>query len=346
MPPEGLYSVRVLLYICRRLLLSLTTLLGASIVCFTLVRVLPGNPVYQILGPYATPEEIAKVKAELGFDRSIPEQYIIYLAHIIQGDLGYAWHTSQPVAKDITQRLPLSVELSTLSLLITLIIAIPLGVASAVKRGSWIDDVARVLAVIGVSMPLFWFGLVLSYIFFFHLQWAPPPMGILDPFIEPPPRVTGMILVDSLLARNWEAFWSAARHMVLPAITLAFPMIGSITRMTRSSMLEVLHSDYVRTAISFGIPYRTVVFRDALQNALLPVVTMIGILYGFALGGTVLVEMIFGLPGMGSYSFGSIMNMDYAAVQGVVLVVAIIFIIVNLIVDITYAIIDPRISYG
>jgi peptide/nickel transport system permease protein len=336
----------LLIYVAKRLLLLIPTLFGVSLVCFTLVRLLPGNPVYMIVGPYATQEEILKVKAELGFDRSIPEQYLIYLDGILHGDLGYAWHTSQPVASDIIQRFPLSLELSTLSLVITLIVAIPLGVVSAVRAGTWVDHLARVVAVTGVSLPLFWSGLLLSYVFFYTLRWAPPPMGALDLLMQPPPRVTGMILVDSLLAGNWETFQSAANHLALPAITLAFSMIGSITRMTRSSMLEVLHSDYVRTATAFGLPRRTVIFRDALQNALLPVVTMIGVLYGFALGGTVLVEMIFGLTGMGSYSYGSIMNMDYAGVQGVVLVVATIFVVVNLIVDIAYAVIDPRVSYS
>jgi ABC-type dipeptide/oligopeptide/nickel transport system permease component len=338
--------MRLLLFVAKRLLLLVPTLLGVSMVCFTLVRVLPGNPVYMIVGPYATPEQITQVKAELGFDKPIPEQYLIYLNGVLHGDLGYAWHTSQPVADDIAQRFPLSLELSTLSLIITLLVAIPLGVLSAVKAGSWVDHVARVLAVTGVSMPLFWSGLIFIYIFFFTLQWAPPPMGVLDTFMDPPPRVTGMILVDSVIAGNRDTLGSAAAHLLLPAVTLAFSMIGSITRMTRSSMLEVLSSDYVRTATAFGLPRRTVIFRDALQNALLPVVTMIGVLYGFALGGTVLVEMIFGLTGMGSYSYGSIMNLDYSGVQGVVLTVATIFVVVNLIVDILYAVVDPRISYG
>lgn len=338
--------MRLLIYIIKRLLLVIPTLIGVSFVCFALVRVLPGNPVYFIVGPYATEEEIAKVKIELGFDKPIPEQYLIYLDDILHGDLGYAWHTSQPVADDIKQRLPLTIELATLSLIITLIVAVPLGAISAVQRGSWIDNIARVVAVMGISMPMFWSGLLLIYIFFYKLDWAPPPMGALDLLIEAPPSVTGMILVDSLIAGHWKALGSAISHLVLPATTLALPMIGSITRMTRSSMAEVLHSDYVRTATAFGLPRRTVIYRDALQNALLPVVTMIGVLYGFALGGAVLVEMIFGLTGMGSYSFGSIMNLDYAGVQGVVLLVAIIFVIINLLVDITYAIIDPRISYG
>ncbi len=338
--------MRLLLYIGKRLLLLIPTLLGVSLFCFTLIRVLPGNPVYMIVGPYATQEEIARVKAELGFEKPIYEQYFIYLNDILHGDLGYSWHTSQPVAKDLVQRFPLSLELSTISLIITLAIAIPLGVISAVHRGSWIDHIARVVAVTGVSMPLFFSGLVLSYVFFFRLRWAPAPLGVLDPMIEAPPRVSGMILVDSLLAGRWDALHSALTHMALPAITLAFSMVGSITRMTRSSMAEVLHSDYVRTATAFGLPRRTVIYRDALQNALLPVVTMVGVLYGFALGGTVLVEMIFGLAGMGSYSFGSIMNMDYGGVEGAVLVVAVIFVVVNLLVDILYAIIDPRISYG
>jgi peptide/nickel transport system permease protein len=338
--------MRFLLFVAKRLLLLVPTLLGVSIVCFTLVRVLPGNPVYMIVGPYATPEQITQVKAELGFDRPIPEQYLIYLTDVLHGNLGYAWHTSQPVADDIAQRFPLSLELSTLSLIITLLVAIPLGVVSAVKAGSWVDHVARVVAVTGVSMPLFSSGLIFIYVFFFKLQLAPPPMGVLDAFMEPPHRVTGMILVDSIFAGNWDTFGSAAAHLLLPAATLAFSMIGSITRMTRSSMLEVLSSDYVRTARAFGLPRRTVIFRDALQNALLPVVTMVGVLYGFALGGTVLVEMIFGLTGMGSYSYGSIMNLDYSGVQGVVLSVATIFVVVNLIVDILYAVVDPRISYG
>ena len=337
--------MQILVYIAKRLLLLVPTLLGVSIVCFSLVRVLPGNPVYMILGPYATQEEIARAKTELGFDRPIPEQYLIYLKGILRGDLGYAWHTSQPVAQDIVKRFPLTFELSTISLIFTLVVAIPLGVASAVRRGSWVDNVGRVAAVMGVSMPLFCAGLLLSYVFFFSLRWAPPPMGVVDPLIEMPRRITGMILTDSLLTGHWAAFKSAVVHLILPAVTLALPMIGSITRMTRSSMLEVLHADYVRAAMAFGLPRRTVIFRDALQNALLPVVTMIGVFYGFALGGTVLVEMIFSLPGMGRYSFGSIMNMDYAGVQGVVLVVALIFVIVNLLIDIAYAIIDPRIFY-
>jgi peptide/nickel transport system permease protein len=338
--------MRLLIYVAKRVLLLIPTLLGVSIVCFALIRVLPGNPVYMILGPYATPAQIEQVKTELGFDRPIPEQYVIYLDGILHGDLGYAWHTSQPVAKDLIQRFPLSLELSTLSLILALLVAVPLGVVSAVRAGSWVDNAARVLAVTGVSLPLFWSGLLFSYVFFFRLQWAPPPMGVLDLMIQAPPRVTGLILVDCILAGNWVALESAATHLVLPSVTLAFSMVGSITRMTRSSMLEVLHSDYVRTATAFGLPRRTVIFRDALQNALLPVVTMIGVLYGFALGGTVLVEMIFGLAGMGSYSFGSIMNLDYSAVQGAVLVVAVIFVIVNLLVDVAYAFIDPRISYS
>jgi peptide/nickel transport system permease protein len=335
-----------LLYVARRVLLVIPTLLGVSIVCFSLVRVLPGNPAYFIVGPYATQEEIARVVSELGLDKPLYEQYVIYLGNVLHGDLGYAWHTSQPVLNDIVQRFPLSIELSTIGLVITLLVAIPLGVASAVHRGSWIDNVARVVAVTGVSMPMFFSGLVLVYYFFFKLRWAPPPMGVLDPLMEAPPRVTGMILADSLIAGNWGTFRSALSHLVLPAITLALPMIGSIARMTRSSMAEVLHSDYVRTATAFGLPRRTVIYRDALQNALLPVVTMIGVLYGFALGGTVLVEMIFGLTGMGSYSFGSIMNMDYSGVQGVVLLIAVIFVVINLVVDILYAVIDPRISYA
>lgn len=338
--------MRLLVYIGKRLVLLIPTLIGISLVCFSLVRLLPGNPVYFIVGPYATPDEIERVKAELGLDEPIYKQYLIYLDDIMHGDLGYAWHTSQPVVNDIKQRLPLTFELGTLSLVFTLLVAVPLGVLSAVRSGSWLDNIARVVAVIGVSMPIFWMGLVLSYIFFFKLQIAPAPVGILGFMTTPPARVTGMILVDSILDGNWAAFKDAGSHMILPAITLALPMIGSVTRMTRSSMLEILHSDYVRTAMAFGLPRRTVIYRDALQNALLPVITMIGVLYGFALGGAVLVEIIFSIAGMGRYSFGSIMNLDYAGVQGVILVIAVIFVMINLIIDLLYAIVDPRIAYS
>ena len=231
--------MRLLVYILKRLLLVIPTLIGVSFVCFALVRVLPGNPVYFIVGPYATEEEIAKVEVELGFDKPIYEQYLIYIDGVMHGDLGYAWHTSQPVADDIKQRLPLTIELATISLIITLIVAIPLGVISAVQRGSWVDNIARLVAVVGVSMPMFWSGLLLIYIFFYKLGWAPPPMGALDILIEAPPRVTGMILADSLIASDWNAFGSAISHLILPAITLALPMIGSITRMTRSSMARL-----------------------------------------------------------------------------------------------------------
>jgi len=337
--------MRLLIYIVKRIALTIPTLFGISLVCFSMVRLLPGDPVYFILGPYATPEEIERVKAEMGFDEPIHKQYLFYLDDVIHGDLGYSWHTSQTVADDIKQRLPLTFEVGTLSLVFTLLVAVPLGVVSAVRSGSLIDNIARVVAVVGVSMPIFWTGLLLSYIFFFKLQIAPAPMGILDFMTKPPPRVTGMILLDSALAGNWMAFKDAASHMVLPAVALALPMLGSVARMTRSSMLEVLHSDYVRTATAFGLPRRTVIYRDALQNALLPVITMIGVLYGFALGGTVLVEIIFSLTGMGNYSFGSIMNLDYAGIQGVILVIAVIFVFVNLIVDLLYAMVDPRIAY-
>lgn len=338
--------MRLLVFIGKRLILIIPTLIGISIITFSLVRLLPGNPVYFIVGPYATPEEIEQVKEELGFNESVYKQYLIYVNDFVNGDLGYSWHTSQPVVDDIKQRLPPTFALATLSLIFTMIVAVPLGVISAVRRGSWIDNIARVVAVFGVSMPIFWTGLLLIYFFYFRLEVAPAPIGILGFMTKPPARVTGMIIVDSILAGNWVAFKDSAGHMILPVITLALPMIGSVTRMTRSSILEVLHSDYVRTATAFGLPRHTVIYRDTLQNALLPIITMTGVLYGFALGGTVLVEIIFSLTGMGKYAYGSIMNLDYAGVQGVILVIAVIFVFINLIVDLLYALVDPRIAYN
>ncbi len=337
--------MKLLLYIARRLLFLIPILLGISILTFLMTHLIPGNPVYTILGPYASPSDIEAEIVARGLDQPLHIQYWIYFQDLLRGDLGFGYRTAQPVLNDLIRRFPATFELTTVSLMVALIIAVPLGVQSAIKRGTWFDHVVRAISVGGVAIPIFWSGFMLIYIFYFKLQIAPPPIGRIAIFVPPPDRITGLYLVDSLLTANWEALASSAQQLMLPVATLAFAMIAPTVRITRASMLEVLGSNYVRTAVASGLSRRTVIYRDTLKNALLPVVTSIGMQYGWSLGGEVLVEVAFSWPGMGQFAVSSIMANDYAPVQGFVLVTALVYVIANLVVDILYAVIDPRITY-
>jgi peptide/nickel transport system permease protein len=319
-------------------------LLGISIVTFVMTHVLPGDPTYILLSPYAKEEDVQKRRQELGLDKPLLVQYGIYLKDLLHGDLGYSYRTRRPVTVDLRQRFPVTFELTTLSLALAVLLGVPLGIQSAVRKDTWFDHAIRMFSVGGVSVPIFLTGVVLIYILYFKLQIAPPPLGRIGPTVEPPTHITGMYTLDALVTGNWMAFLSAVSYLFLPVITLAFAMLAPVMRITRNSMLEALNSRYVHTALALGIPYRKVVNRDALRNALLPVVTSIGLMYGWSLGGEVLVEVIFSWPGMGYYAVNSIINMDFNPVQGFVLVTALIYVIVNLIVDVLYAVIDPRIT--
>jgi peptide/nickel transport system permease protein len=337
--------MRILIYTLKRLLLLIPILLGISIITFAITHIIPGDPLYILLSPYAKEEDVQKARIELGLDQPLYVQYGIYLTDVLHGDLGYAYRTRKPVIEDLKQRFPATFELTSLSLFLAVLVGLPMGVQAAVKRDTWLDHIVRVVSVGGVSIPIFWTGVVLIYIFYFKLQIAPPPLGRMGLNDIAPDTITGLYILDSILTRNWEALVTSLKYIALPAITLGFAMLAPIMRITRNSMLEVLDSNYVRTARSLGLKPHAVMYRDALRNALLPVVTSIGLVFGWSLGGEVLVEVVYSWPGLGYYAVNSILNTDYAPVQGFVLLTATIYVSVNLIVDLLYTVIDPRITY-
>lgn len=338
--------MKLIYYIFKRLVLLIPVLLGISLITFFVSRVLPGNPVYLILGSQATEEMIKELTMELGLDKPIWQQYIIYLKDVLRGDLGVAWHTSNPVLLDIAARFPATFELILVGLLMALIVAIPLGVTAAIKKDGIIDHLARGISLLGVTMPAFWLGLLLIYFLYYKVQIFPAPMGRLPIEVTfSGDKITGLLLVDSLLQRNFDLFWGAFKQIFLPAFTLGFVSLAPLTRLIRSSMIEVLNSDYIRFNKASGIPSKLLYFRYALKNALLPAITMLGTMFGYMLGGAVLIEKVFAWPGIGLYAVDSIQLMDYSAVQGFVLLSAVFYVFVFLVVDLIYFALDPRIKY-
>ncbi|MBN1287268.1 MAG: ABC transporter permease [Anaerolineae bacterium] len=329
-------------YIARRILETIPVLIGASILVFMIVRLIPGGPETVLLGERASEENVARLRENLGLDRPLTEQYLIYVANVLRGDLGNSIAGNIPIAREFQQRFPATVELSVTALLISLI-AIPLGMISAVRRGSWVDTLTMISALIGISMPIFWLGLLLLWIFGVQLHWL-PFIGRLSNNMEIQ-TITGLNTIDALLTGNWAGFFDALRHLVLPAMTLSTIPIAITARITRSTMLEVLYMDYVRTARAKGLPEGTVIRRHALRNALLPVVTIFGLQIGSLLSGAVLTETIFSWPGIGRWLFNSIQGRDYPIVQSVTLIVTFIFVTVNLLIDLSYAWLNPRIRY-
>ena len=327
----------------KRLLTIIPTLIGVVLVTFLLTRVLPGDPAVYFAGPAATPESIAEIRKSLGLDRPLPEQFARYVSDLARGDLGNSLSTGRPVAAEIASRLPASAELTLAGLLLSLAIALPLGILAAVKQGSWIDHTCRVVATAGVSLPVFFTGLLLVYVFYFVLGWSPAPIGRLDAFAIPPPALTGFYLLDTLAAGDPETFRAALGQLAQPAITLAIFSLAPIARMTRASMLAVLASDFVRTARASGLSARVVIITYAFRNALLPIVTTLGMVFSFLLGANVLVEKVFAWPGIGSYAVEALLQSDFAPVQGFVLTMAVLYVALNLLIDTLYGIIDPRV---
>ena len=328
----------------RRLLQAAPTVVGIVIVTFILTRALPGDPAAYFAGPAADAKSIEQVRAALGLDKSLPEQFVRYVGDLATGNLGKSLSTGQPVLEDILTRLPASLELTLLALLVSTGIAVPLGVLAATRPNSWIDHLCRIVVTAGVSLPTFFTGLALVYVFYYLLGWAPAPLGRLNLLYVGPPAVTGLYLVDSLLAGEGGTFVAALGQLALPAITLALFTLAPIARMTRGAMLQALASEYIRTARAAGLAPSTVLFSYALRNALLPVVTTLGMVFSFALGANVLVEKVFAWPGIGSYAIEALVVSDYAAVQGFVLSMALLFIVLNLLIDIAYTLIDPRVG--
>jgi peptide/nickel transport system permease protein len=331
-------------YIARRLLFFIPMLVGITLMSFVLSHAIPADPVTANLGEQAAanPEVVAAFKHRWGLDRPLHEQYGLYLWNLAQGDMGTSISTKQPVSLDLKQRFPATIEVALVAMVLSLLIGIPLGIFSAVRRDSALDQFARVVSLVGVSMPVFWLALVAILLFYAHLGWAPPP-GRLSANIIAPPAVTGFLLIDSLLAQRPDVAIDALQHLVLPAIVLSLHSLGVTTRMMRGSMLEVLGEDYVRTARAKGLREGIVVFRHAARNGLIPIITVVGVNFGRLLSGAVITETVFAWPGLGLYAFQSATSLDFPAIMGAGIVIATVYIFVNLLVDIAYAFVDPRI---
>ncbi|MFM1881573.1 MAG: hypothetical protein RLZZ344_1807 [Pseudomonadota bacterium] len=333
-----------LLVFLSRLGQAVPTVFGILVVTFLMTRALPGDPAAFFAGPAATPESIAEIRAQLGLDQPLVHQFGTYLTDLAQGNLGQSISTGQPVLRELAQRLPASLELTLVALVFSIAIAIPLGILAALHQDTWIDQLCRFTVTAGVSLPTFFTGLVLVYVFYFLLGIAPTPLGRIDIVFIPPPHITGFYLIDAPLAGEWSTAWSAVKQLILPATTLALFTLAPLARMTRAAMLQALSSEYIRTARACGLGPRKVLLSYALRNALLPVVTTLGMVFSFSLGANVLVEKVFSWPGIGSYAIEALVVSDYAAVQGFVLAMAILFVALNLIVDMIYTIIDPRVK--
>ena len=330
-------------YVATRALLVLPTLFGVTLITFTLTYLLPGNPALVKAGPLATPEHIREMERQMGLDRPVPVQYWRYLSGVLRGDFGESATTGRPVLTDFLQRVPATLELTLASMLIAIGVGIPLGVLAAVRRDGPLDHVSRLLGVGGVAMPTFWTGLLAVYVFFYHLGVAPPPLGRLSPGVTAPSALTGLYTVDALLGGSWRALGSALHQLMLPALTLGFSVMAPVTRMVRATMLEILESDYVKAAWAAGLPRRTIVYGDALRNCMIPVITLIGVVFGFLMAGNVVVEIVFAWPGIGNYAVTSLLTKDAAPIQGFVLFVAVVYVLINFTVDVVYGLVDPRI---
>jgi peptide/nickel transport system permease protein len=330
-------------YAVRRALTIVPVLIGVSVLVFSFIHLIPGDPALTMLGERATPGKVAEVRTRLGLDRPIWQQYLLYVGNALRGDLGVSIVRGDPVAGDLLRRFPATVELAMAAIVAAVALGIPIGVASAVWRNSPLDSLARLGALTGVSMPIFWLGLVLAWVFGVQLRLLPTGFRLSSGTAFVP--WTNFVILDALLQRDWATFVDALRHLILPALALATIPLAVVARMTRASMLEVLSREYIRTAEAKGLSRRAVVLRHALRNALLPVLTVVGLQVGRLLAGAILTETIFSWPGIGLWVYESIESRDYAIVQGVSLFIAVIVVGVNLITDVLYAAVDPRIKY-
>jgi peptide/nickel transport system permease protein len=339
MPPVARYTL-------RRLLLAAVTLVGVVIAVFLMTHILPSDPAALRAGPLATEELIAQYRQEMGLDRSLVVQFLNYAGLLARGDLGISWRTDQPVLDELSQRLPATLELAATAFLLALILGLTLGILAGVNAGSWVDSLARLLATLGASLALFWLALIGVHIFYYNLGWAPPPLGRLTVGVPEPPHVTGLLVVDSLLAGDMETALDAANHLWLPALTLAFVVSAPIIKTMRGAMLDTLGADFVRTARATGVSPRRVILYDALRNAFIPVLTTLGIVFGYLMAGNVIVERVFSWPGIGQYAWTALITNDFNAVQGFVLLIAVVYVVLNLSIDLAYGYIDPRIRLG
>ena len=326
--------------------MMIPVIIGVVFIIFAIMELTPGDPVMMILGEGAPIEAQEALREEMGLNDPIPKQFVDYVGDVLHGDLGTAWHTGKPVTYDFAMRFPASLELALCALLLAVLIGIPVGIYAASKKDSAADHVSRVVTLLGTSVPVFWLGFMLIYLLYAKYDLIPAPIGRISDNIYPPTQITGLYLLDSLLTGDMIAFKSALSHILLPAICLSFGSLAVISRMTRSNMIEVLNLDYIRTARSKGIKERQVVGKHGLRNILVPVMTVIGAQLGGLIGNAVVVETIFNWPGVGSYITQSILQTDYAPVQAFTVVSVLIYMVINLILDILYAVVDPRITYN
>jgi peptide/nickel transport system permease protein len=337
--------MNLLSYLLRRLVGFAAVLVGVSVITFGLSHLVPADPAIVALGDHATDAQIEAFREKYGLNKPVPEQYWIYVTNLIKGDLGISLRTRRPVAADLHDFFPATFELSLTALVLSILIGIPAGVVSATARNRLPDHIVRIVSLIGGSVPIFWLGLILIGFFYGRLGWLPGGARI-DKFIPAPPHITGLFTVDSLLAGDYKAFGSSVHHLLLPALALGYFSTAIIARMMRSSMLEVLNQAYVLAARAKGLNQGLVVWRHAARNALIPTVTTIGITFGSLLSGAVLTETIFSWPGLGRYATNSAINLDFPAVMGVTLLAALVYTVTNLIVDVGYQWLDPRIRNG
>jgi peptide/nickel transport system permease protein len=331
-------------YAGRRILLLVPVLLGVTFITFALTRIIPGDPISLLAGPYVSEARKAEIRHDYLLDRPFYVQYVHYVEDLVHGDLGTSIVSGQSVAHELSRRFAATFELTTVALLFALLAAVPLGILAALRRNTWLDGLSRVIGIAGISIPVFWSGLMLSLLLFYEWKVASPPFGRIDPQVGPPHHVTGLYLVDSLLTGNWAAFRSAFAAIWLPAFVLGFSVMAPIMRITRQGMIEALDAPPTTALRALGARPSSIVLRHALKNALLPVLTMIAIVYGYLLGGSVLVETIFSWPGMGLYVYNSISSSDFPAVQGFILYATTMYVVVFLVLDLVYLALDPRVK--
>lgn len=331
--------MRELVLTLNRLLWLAPTLLGLLAITFTISHIIPADPIAFIAGDNASAEQIAALKAKFGVDKPIPVQLWNYVIGVAQGDFGVSLYTQRPIADDLVSRLPATLELAFVSILLSAVIGIPLGVLAAVDRNSWLDHALRVFTVSGLAIAAFWLAILFQLLF--AMEWGVTPLqGRIDGWGPDP--VTGFFLIDSARVGDWTAFRSAAHHMVLPAVTLAFPAMATIMRFTRAGVLDAVNSNYVDYQNAMGVPRRVIIWRYVLRNALIGTVTQLGLIFGYLIANAVVVEAVFDWPGLGLYAVNSILQSDYNAIMGFTLIMGAVFIVANLLVDITHGLIDPR----
>jgi len=333
-------------YILKRLALVVLVVFGVATITFFLSRIAPGDPARMWAGPRATAEQVEAARKELGLDRPLIIQYAAFMKKLAVGDLGTSIRTRRNVTQEIASRFAATFELVTLAIIISLVIGIPIGVLSAVRKNKSIDHISRAVSISGVALPIFWLGMILQLILHGGLGLLPLQGRISSEILvhHPIADLTGFYLLDSLITGNWPAFINNLQHIALPAITMSFASLAVVTRMSRSSMLEVLKEDFIQTSQAYGVSRRTIIYKYALKNALIRTITVVGLVYGLLLGGSVVVESIFDWPGLGSFIVLSLITKDYPAIMGTTLVFAVTYITINLIVDLIYFVVDPRIK--